>query len=127
MSSPRYQSIEADDMLLLTDAGAGALLRVIAGDVDGHAGPGNTHTPITVIHASVKPGTTVTLPWPADFNALAYGLAGSGTAGAEGAAFGTGRLVAFGGGDIGDHHRGRATGLPHRRSRGAAARRRADR
>ncbi len=99
MSSPRYQSIEADDVLLLTDAGAGALLRVIAGDVDGHAGPGNTHTPITVIHASVKPGATVTLPWPAEFNALAYGLAGSGTAGAEGAAFGTGRLVAFGGGD----------------------------
>ncbi len=99
MSSPRYQSIEADDVLLLTDAGAGALLRVIAGDVDGHAGPGNTHTPITVIHASVKPGATVTLPWTAEFNALAYGLAGSGTAGAEGAAFGTGRLVAFGGGD----------------------------
>jgi redox-sensitive bicupin YhaK (pirin superfamily) len=99
MSAPRYQAIEASDVLLLADSDAGALLRVIAGDIDGHVGPGNTHTPISLIHASLEPGSTITLPWPTGFNALAYGLAGSGTAGEQRAEFGMGQLVTFGSGD----------------------------
>ena len=97
--APKYQSIEADQVLLLTDPSAGALLRVIAGDLGGHNGPGSTHTPINVVHASLCPGATVTLPWPPGFNALAYGLAGTGTAGESGQPFGTGKLVTFGDGD----------------------------
>jgi redox-sensitive bicupin YhaK (pirin superfamily) len=97
--SPRYQSIEAGEVRLVTDATGGALLRIIAGDIGGHAGPGSTHTPINVVHASLRPGTTVTLPWPPGFNALAYALAGSGTAGEDAAAFDTGKLVTFGDGD----------------------------
>ena len=39
------------------------------------------------------------VPWPADFNALGYVLAGSGTAGSERRPVGVGQLVVFGGGD----------------------------
>jgi redox-sensitive bicupin YhaK (pirin superfamily) len=99
MIAPKYQDIRGGTVKLLASEDGGALLRLIAGDLGGHTGPGATHTPITMIHASVSPGAEVTLPWRADFNALAYGLAGSGTAGAERRPFRMGRSVVFGGGD----------------------------
>src|SRR6516162_5710533 len=109
MTSPRYQDIRAGQVALLSSADGGALLRVIAGDLAGHRGPGITHTPITVVHATVSPGAQVRLPWRGDFNALAYVLGGSGTVGALGGAVGsrlaeqrpvrTGQLVVFGPGD----------------------------
>jgi quercetin 2,3-dioxygenase len=99
MTDPRYQDIRGGSVKLLTSADGGSLLRVIAGGLDGHEGPGITHTPITMIHASVNPGAEVTLPWRKDFNALAYGLAGNGFAGAERRPFGTGEAVVFGDGD----------------------------
>src|SRR3984957_3285540 len=61
---PQYQEIEAEDNLLLTSPDGGALVRVIAGDVTGHRGPGSTHTPISLVHASVQPGAHLLLPWP---------------------------------------------------------------
>ena len=54
---------------------------MIAGEVAGHAGPGLTHTPISLVHATLSPGARLVLPWPADFNALVYVLAGRGTVG----------------------------------------------
>ncbi|MDT3397137.1 pirin-like C-terminal cupin domain-containing protein [Streptomyces sp. B1866] len=99
MMAPRYQDIGGGRIRLLTSADGGALLRLIAGAVDGHQGPGVTHTPITMLHVSVSPGAEVTLPWRADFNGLAYALAGSGTAGAERRPFHTGQTVVFGAGD----------------------------
>jgi redox-sensitive bicupin YhaK (pirin superfamily) len=99
MVSPRYQSLEGGEVTLLSSADGGALVRLIAGDVAGHRGPGSTHTPITVAHATVAPGARLVLPWPADFNALAYVLAGSGTVGAEGRPVHTGQLTVFGPGD----------------------------
>ena len=74
-------------------------MRVIAGDVAGHRGPGATHTPITFLHATVAPGARLSLPWRPDFNALAYVLAGSGRAGSEGRPVTEGDLVVFGPGD----------------------------
>ena len=38
--APRYQDLRSGEVALLTSADGGALLRVIAGDVAGHAGPG---------------------------------------------------------------------------------------
>jgi len=98
-SPPRYQDIRAGSVALLTSDDAGALLRVIAGDVDGHHGPGITHTPISMAHVTINPGAKLVAPWPPGFNALAYVLAGQGTAGVEAAPVRTGQLVAFGDGD----------------------------
>ncbi|MFG2819447.1 pirin family protein [Kitasatospora sp. NPDC048365] len=99
MITPKYQDIRGGSVKLLTTEDGGALIRLIAGDIAGHQGPGATHTPITMIHVSVNPGAEVTLPWRSDFNALAYGLAGSGTAGTERRPFRMGQAVAFGDGD----------------------------
>ena len=96
MTPPRYQDIRAGSVALLTSADGGALLRVIAGSVGGHDGPGVTHTPITLVHATVAPGAQVRLPWRADFNALGYVLAGSGTVGAEKQPVRTGQQAVFG-------------------------------
>jgi redox-sensitive bicupin YhaK (pirin superfamily) len=98
-SPPRYQSLEGAQVTLLASEDGGTLLRVIAGDVAGHTGPGSTHTPITVVHASVSPGARLALPWRADFNALAYVLAGAGTVGVPGRPIQSGQLAVFGPGD----------------------------
>ena len=56
MMAPRYQDIRGGQVQLLASPDGGALLRVIAGELDGHEGPGITHTPITMVHATVRPG-----------------------------------------------------------------------
>ncbi|MEO7837485.1 MAG: pirin family protein [Acidimicrobiales bacterium] len=99
MAAPRYQSLEGDQVTLLASGDGGALVRLIAGDVAGHHGPGATYTAITVAHATVAPGAQLALPWRADFNALAYVLGGSATAGAGRIPVDTGQLVLFGPGD----------------------------
>ena len=96
---PRYQDIRAGNVSLLASPDGGALLRVIAGDVAGHRGPGVTHTPISLAHASLSPGARLVLPWPREYNALVYVLAGRGTVGSENRPIVTGQLAAFGDGD----------------------------
>jgi quercetin 2,3-dioxygenase len=98
-SPPRYQDIRGRQVALLASSDGGALLRVIAGELAGHEGPGITHTPITMVHATVAAGAQVRLPWRPEFNALAYVLAGSGTVGADRRPVRTGQLVVFGPGD----------------------------
>jgi redox-sensitive bicupin YhaK (pirin superfamily) len=99
MVGPRYQDIRADKVALLTSPDGGTLLRVIAGEVDGHPGPGVTYTPITVVHATLQPGAEVDIPWRPDFNALVYVLSGKGSVGAERRPFGMGQLAVLGAGD----------------------------
>ncbi|MEC3995739.1 pirin family protein [Actinacidiphila sp. DG2A-62] len=98
MIAPKYQDIRAGGLKLLTSADGGALIRLIAGDLDGHRGPGATHTPITMLHVSLTPGAELTLPWREDFNALAYGLAGAGFAGPQARPFHMGQAVVYGDG-----------------------------
>jgi redox-sensitive bicupin YhaK (pirin superfamily) len=93
---PRYQGIEADDVLLLTSPDGGALVRVIAGDVAEHHGPGSTHTPISLVHVTLQPGAELVLPWPEEFNALAYVLSGRGAVGPEARPIHTGQLAVHG-------------------------------
>lgn len=100
MTPPRYQDIRAGQVALLSSADGGSLVRLIAGDLDGHRGPGVTHTPITVVHASLSPGSRLRLPWRSDFNALAYVLAGSGTVGEERRPIRMGQLAVHGPGDV---------------------------
>jgi quercetin 2,3-dioxygenase len=98
-SPPRYQDIRAREVALLASADGGALVRVIAGDIAGHAGPGSTFTPMTLLHATLSPGAELVLPWRADYNALAYVLAGHGSVGSVRTPVETGQLAAFGSGN----------------------------
>ncbi len=99
MIAPRYQDIARENVALLTTPDGGALLRLIAGDLDGHAGPGSTHSPMAMVHATVSAGASVTIPWRPDFNALVYVLAGDGTVGEERRPVVTGQMAVFGAGD----------------------------
>ncbi|MHB1444305.1 MAG: pirin family protein [Acidimicrobiales bacterium] len=99
MVAPRYQDIRAGEVGLLTSPDGGALVRVIAGDVAGRGGPGVTHTPITLVHATLSPAASLSIPWRADFNALAYVMAGRGHFGLAGTEVRTGQLGVFGAGD----------------------------
>ncbi|WP_040883971.1 pirin family protein [Janibacter sp. HTCC2649] len=99
MSDPRYQDIRGGEVRLLSSPDGGALLRVIAGEVGGHAGPGITHTPIALVHATIEPGAEVDIPWRPDFNALVYVMAGNGQVGAERRPIRMGQLAVLGAGD----------------------------
>jgi quercetin 2,3-dioxygenase len=99
MIAPRYQDIESSNVVLLSSPDGGALLRVIAGDVGEHVGPGSTHSPMAMVHATVAPGAKLDIPWRRDFNALVYVLGGDGTVGDGGQRVGTGQLAVFGDGD----------------------------
>ncbi len=98
-SPPRYQDLRGSDVVLLSSDDGGALLRLIAGDLGGQKGPGSTYTPMVMVHATVEPGAQLRLPWPADFNALAYVLAGQGTVGPDRRPIRDGQLAVFGAGD----------------------------
>ena len=100
MIEPRYQGLEPGDVTLLASPDGGALIRVIAGDVDGHAGPGSTHTPITMQHLTIAPGAQVDLPWNQDWNGLVYGLSGAGTVGTDQRPLSSGQLAVTGPGNV---------------------------
>ncbi len=76
LATPRYQDIRAGSVGLSTTPDAGTLIRVIAGDVAGQEGPGSTHTPMALVHATLAPTAKLELPWRTDFNALVYVLSG---------------------------------------------------
>jgi hypothetical protein len=99
MTPPRYQAITRHDLVLLTSSDGGALVRLIAGDLDGHEGPGSTHTPIAYAHASLQPGARLDVPWIPAFSGLAYVLGGHGYAGDERRPVDAHELVVFGPGD----------------------------
>ena len=99
LTAPAYQDIRSGEVALLTTYDAGALVRVIAGSVGGHPGPGMTHTPMALVHATVEPGARIDLPWDVGFNALVYVLNGAGTVGADQQPIRTGQTAVLGSGD----------------------------
>jgi quercetin 2,3-dioxygenase len=99
-AAPRYQDIRASEVALLSSPDGGALIRVIAGEVAGHEGPGSTYSPMTLVHASLSPGARLTLPWRPDYNALIYVMNGQGSVGSIGRPIGIGQLVVLGAGDV---------------------------
>ena len=97
--APRYQDIRSGQVTLLSSRDGGSLVRVIAGDVAGQAGPGSTHTPMSMVHATIAPGAELDLPWRPDFNALVYVMSGDGFVGPNQSPIGTGQLAVLGHGD----------------------------
>lgn len=96
---PRYQDIGRGQVTLARSADGGALVRIIAGAVGGQSGPGDTYTPIAMVHATVAPGARLELPWDPAANALVYVLAGDGRA-SNGQPIRTGQLITHGAGDV---------------------------
>jgi redox-sensitive bicupin YhaK (pirin superfamily) len=97
-SPPRYQDIRSSDVSLLSSHDGGALVRVIAGSIGEHGGPGIAHTPITMVHATISPGARLELPWEPEYNAIGYVLSGDGRVGTDGDPVHMGQAVVFGSG-----------------------------
>jgi redox-sensitive bicupin YhaK (pirin superfamily) len=97
---PAYQDIRSGQVGLATSADAGALVRVIAGEVGTTRGPGSTYTPMTMVHATVEPGARLDLPWEVDYNALVYVLSGHGGVGDHRTPVRSGNLAVLGAGDF---------------------------
>ncbi len=99
-NAPAYQDIRSAQVGLATSGDAGALVRVIAGEVGTTRGPGSTYTPMTMVHATVEPGARLDLPWDNTYNALVYVLSGHGTVGDEQVPVRMGNLAVLGAGDF---------------------------
>ena len=99
LTDPKYQDIRSGEVALATTEDAGALVRVIAGEVDGLGGPGATYTPMSLVHATIEPGARMELPWPVEYNALVYVLAGQGTVGTDAQPIRMGQSAVLGAGD----------------------------
>jgi quercetin 2,3-dioxygenase len=98
--APQYQDLQGRDAAMITTNDGGTLVRILAGNVDGFTGPGISHTPLAITHVTVAPGARAEIPWPNEFNALAYVLAGSGVVGAERRPFRTGQMAVLVEGDM---------------------------
>jgi len=79
MTSPAYQDLRASANARSEQAGA--VIRVIAGELFGLRGPGSTHTPISYAHVTLEPGASVRTHLPAGHNVLVYPMVGSVVAG----------------------------------------------
>ncbi len=95
MLAPKYQDIGRTKVALLSSHDGGALVRVIAGDVAGHLGPGATHTPITLIHASITPGAAADDPVAGRLQRARLCVVRPGTAGADGQPIEMGQLAVY--------------------------------
>jgi len=93
---PRYQDLEAADLALIASDDAGAVVRLIAGELAGIQGPGDTRTPITYAHATLAPGARLRTAWRPEFNALAYVVSGHGTVGSERRPIAEGQIAVLG-------------------------------
>jgi redox-sensitive bicupin YhaK (pirin superfamily) len=103
MTRPRYQEISADQIPVVELEG-GALVRVIAGTVDGTSGPvKDIVADPTYLDVTLQPDSTFTRPIPKGHTAFAYVFEGAGAFGSsgqgEGPIIGHPMLVSFGDGD----------------------------
>jgi len=98
--APQYQDLQGNDSIMVASADGGSYARILAGAVDGHQGPGISHTPLAITHVTVAPGASISIPWPSNFNALAYVLAGSGAIGTEQRIISEGQLAVLVNGDL---------------------------
>jgi quercetin 2,3-dioxygenase len=81
MTPPRYQELAAAHMPVAESPSKDVQVKVIAGESLGRRAAIETRTPILYLHFTLEPGSTVTQPVPAEYNAFAYAIDGAGLAG----------------------------------------------
>jgi len=98
--TPAYQDLQGEDVALVASADGASYLRVLAGEIAGYRGPGISHTPIAIAHVTVPAGSRINIPWPSEFNALAYVLSGDGSVGRSSAPVTTGNTAVLTDGNV---------------------------
>ena len=96
LAAPAYQRIEAAD--IAERERDGVVLRVVAGEMDGLAGPAQVRMPLVLAHVRLQPGAEFATTVPAGFEMAAYVIAGAGRFG-EGHRAVAGELAIFAPGD----------------------------
>ncbi len=74
--APRYQCIDATEIPSVT--GEGVVVRVIAGEYTGHAGPAQVLMPTLLWHVSLNLGASFSSQIPAGYELAAYVMGGTG-------------------------------------------------
>ncbi len=88
----------------------GVLVRVIAGDVGGHQGPGSTYTPMAMVHATVAPGPRSTCRGASTSTRSSTCSPATAPSGVEQRPLSTGQLAVLGRGDFVTRRGGAAPG-----------------
>jgi hypothetical protein len=85
MSKPRYQEIQASQIPTVALSGGAGSARVIAGSLQGVAGPARTVTPVELWDLTLAAGGKLALPLPAGYTALLLVRSGRVVSGGEAA------------------------------------------
>lgn len=99
MMAPRYQEISSAHIPAARSEDGLVTVRVIAGEALGASAVIDTRTPITYLHFTIAPGGSIRQPLPADYNAFAFVVAGSGALGPQERSAGPSQVALFGAGD----------------------------
>lgn len=76
MAKPRYQGIKSAQIPQIDLPKSAGVLRVIAGNYEGHQGPAQTFTPINLWDLRLRPGPTISLRMPQGHTSLVFVLEG---------------------------------------------------
>jgi len=99
MTRPRYQELAPDAVASATSADGRARVRVVAGEALGARAAIGTRTPVIYQDWTLESGADVSVPVPADHNAMAYVFEGSARIGDDGREVRDGELAVLGAGD----------------------------
>src|SRR5579872_599332 len=95
MMKPRYQELPDAQLPVAESADGKVKVKIIAGESLGKKAAIDTRTPIAFLHVWVQPDGTLVQPLPADYNAFAYVISGTGTFAAAGVVATPHQMVAF--------------------------------
>ncbi|MCI0707320.1 MAG: pirin family protein [Ignavibacteriae bacterium] len=82
MTPPTLSPVKAEDIPTV-ETPEGARVKILAGEFQGKKSSVKTFTPVLFYHVHLPAGKSIEIPVPNTFNAFAYGMAGSGSVGAE--------------------------------------------
>ena len=77
MRQSTIQNIKAYNIPVINEDDGNIIIRLIAGDLYGQAGPAQTNTPLLIAHVRMQAGARTILPVNIHFNAFYYVLKGS--------------------------------------------------
>jgi quercetin 2,3-dioxygenase len=80
---PRYQDTPSERIPVVTSSDQLVTVKVIAGEALGARAVIDTHTPISYLHVTLRPGGALSQPLPETFNVFAYVVRGAPLVGAD--------------------------------------------
>ena len=95
LMKPRYQELPDAGIPVATSVDGKVKVKVVAGESLGKSAAIDTVTPIAFLHMTLQPGGEIEQPLPANYNAFAYVVSGSGEFGPDGSPAEAHQMVIF--------------------------------